>query len=1718
MCSIPGLPTPGSEVPVHITRVNLNTSCGLVELWVNMGDERKHIYAQMREEIQIPKKKFNGSEGKPADLCLVCISDTWHRARIVSNKDETYNVYLIDQGQPHITTSEALAWGQSDSFLLPPEIESCILANILSLENSWPEKASKFLKSLYGKTFKGLVQHVLMTDRIILLDIPIVSKHMCKFGVARKVPADEFKCLVQERLHLPKGVASEVHPKTDEQNLNVVCQLEKNPRYFYPELLTEMYETVNVTEVTNPDSIFCCLQILSKTLKILSEEINQHYEASSDFGEAQPQTCGDPCAAKGKNGRWHRSLLRQNLPSDGTVEVLHVDEGKTEFVLVGDIKPLHEKFLRMPVFTYLCSLDGVKNNGTGWTTEQTDHLKSILLNQTVLARFNRHDKPRDVYHVTLYASDEECINDRFIKKTGLSPPLKSNGDSDALDEPIVSSVGLFVHSLRNKQGVDFSNGLSEERAKNVEVNGRSDDVDTSCSDDIKENSEQSDPAMLSNMYLPTRGFHFVMQNVDDDDDDDDDDDMYTEGKSMNVKISCIESLQKFWCQKVENGNSLQLLMQDLQNHYASNHPQPLVESICVARNPDNNRWYRARIITSHHSPVVDVRFIDYGHTLLVPLRDVRPIDPAFLRLHAQAFQCCLLNQKTPSYPTAITGIDAELAEFQKFVDLGASSNTGLKCVVQAVTSDEEGLPLNMVDIESSSHSVCKLLTQKCAQAKAQEPISTQVQSDGYNYSGHNIEVGGREKVFVTSSENVNHFYCQLDRNSHLFDKVMGNVKKQIGKPQCKDHQLGLESICIARYTDNHWYRGQVVEMSPKLKVHFVDYGDTLAVNGSDVCPFPTEASFARSAPVQTVPLGLYGVPPEVPQEVNQWFADQAVGYSFTVSVVAKEAKGKLIVELFNGSVNVNMIVRERILNVAPQKISKCPVQQTEQQHSINSKDNVPNEDWSTGELVNLSELQKMTEENQVHSNNEMFARAELKKCSQSITNVSATQVEHKMTLDEGTEPTLDVTIQAKESVMAEPFIQGGQSDSEMGKLSLPSDPKGNVNICNYKRPDVSLNKTEEVYASCIVGPNYFWCQNTNTEDLNIVSRLAQEAGNTQKDMMFSETLGPGSPCLALYSSDNQWYRAQVIQSTESLLYVLFIDYGNETEVDIENVRPLPQSLLEKAPQAFFCSLNGFDESKGSWDDRVYDDFYNLLVDKLLRVTVFNVEDHSEMPVPQCAVQIECENLFVNQAMQKYWKTSATEHIEKENSQIENTIQDSPTEFNSTHLNVCRGNVKTSLYKTPNVSINKKEDVYASCIVEPQYFWCQYANTEELDKIQRLVQEAGQAQQDNMFPETLVPGSPCLALFSSDDQWYRAQVISKFDNVFHVVFIDYGNEADVNLQNVRPLPQSLLDQAPQAFLCSLNGFDSSKGSWDDDVHEDFYNLLVDKPLKLKVLNMEDHSEILMCQYPVEIDCEGVCVNAAMQKYWKTASKDIVFIKSPQTEDFLENNLSQSNTTQTSFSKGNMNICMYKKPKVAKTGTEMVYASCIAEPHYFWCQYTNTEELDKVTQLAQEAGKEQQDLVFSETLGPGSPCLALFPSDDQWYRAQVISRADNTFHVLFIDYGNESDIEIKNVIPLPQSLLDQAPQAFLCSLDGFDESKGSWEDGVYEDFYNLLSDKPLDLTVLSMDNNSKTAFPQYRVEIKRDGVVVNTLMDKYWKGLNTDHSLAGLGSVNQDEEEC
>ncbi|XP_049596616.1 tudor domain-containing 6 [Syngnathus scovelli] len=1349
MCSIPGLPTPGSEVTIEIRRVNPNPKYGLVELWVNIDVSRKQAYDQMKKKIQLPKRKFHASEGKMGDMCLVCIDNVWHRARIVSIQSDIYQVFLLDQGQPYVSTRDSLAWGHSDSFFLPPEIESCILANVLSLKENWPKKAISFLSSLPEKTLNGVVQHVLMPDRTILLDIPFVSKQMCTLGAMRKIPVDEFKGVVLECLTPPKDDAT-ITTITQDRSVNV----QLDDRYFYPELLCGMYETVYVTEVIDPQNVFSSLWIYSKALKSLSEEIQEFYK-DSDSGGERPQTCGEPCAARGNNGTWYRSLLKQCIgTNDELVEVAHVDVGKTEHVSVGCIRHMARKFLRMPVVTYHFSLHGA--DGTRWTAKQNEYLKSILLNKTFVAKLEKQFQ--DTYSVTFYGGNVACMTAEVVpsgQDEGQQTETQITTLSGEQDENHQNLVILNVKSLLEEP---LSSTENEPETGNLKT------IDDQCS---------------------KVSHHEHVLSV---------------GSTVDVTVSCVEGPQKFWCQRTINEENLRRLMEDLQNHYASVQPLPIVKGTCVARNPEDGLWYRARVVTSQDFPKVDVQFLDYGGTRSVPLGDVCPIEPGFLEVEPQAFQCCLFNSS-----------NSASAVFPMIAD---SQNTGFKCTIKDRICDEEGQPVIVVDFEIPAQSACSLLSP--------------VPMDTYNYSTYDMELGTKEKAWITSSETVHSFFCQLDRNSHLFDKVKADVKQLVCKSQCSDELLKSNALCLARYVDDEWYRGQVVQTSPELKVVFVDYGETLTVNASDVQPLPAGASLAKSVPVLAVQLGLFGVPEDIPKEVNQWFANNAIDTTVTVSVVAKGADGKLLVELFEGMLNVNMIVREKVALVEHAK--------TNQDLQV-----TPLKEFLPEEITFISELGEQNKDQTINGN--CAADEQVLEKSQNQTLGPVPECE-KMIIDEERVQCLNGTPE----VLVE-------TPKEINALT--STPE---KIFAYHSPIISHHMSEEMYASCIVGPGYFWCQFAQTENLDTVSRLTQSIGETLKDAEVPKNLDLGSPCLALFSEDSQWYRAQVLWKTDSTVCVVFVDYGNESEVDNKDVRYLPQFLIEHAPQALLCSLDGFDKSKGSWDDQVYEEFYNVLVDQLLTVTVLSAQEHSEFAFQEHSVKVQCGGQDLNEAMRKFWKPISTQP-ETEKFQ---TASNPPQPSNMTHL---EENARSLSYKMPNIPLNKAEVVYASCVVEPHFFWCQFANTEDLSK---LAQEAGQVEPDSSSSSTFGPGSPCLALFSADDQWYRALIMSRQDDKLHVLFIDYGNESDVDVKNVRPLSQTLQEYTPQAFLCSLNGFDQSKGSWEIEVYDDFYNLLVDKPIVVTVSHIEEHVEMMLPQHVVEIDCEGTSVNAAMQKYWKPSS--------------------------------------------------------------------------------------------------------------------------------------------------------------------------------------------------------------------------------------------------------
>ncbi|XP_017555426.1 tudor domain-containing 6 isoform X2 [Pygocentrus nattereri] len=1849
MCSRHVLPTVGSNVTVHITRVNLQPHCAFVEFGGNFnhGQLTREIYQQMRKEIQIYKEQNYCFEGSPGDVCLVEEEKIWHRARILSRCADEYLVLLIDVGRTLWASKRFLAWGQSSFFNLPPMMELFIMASVspLSLENRWSPTASEFLKSLSGKTVCGCVQDVMMPYRIIILDIPTVFKQMQEFGFAKKIPSEEFQILVMNSLHSQKESVScaRPHPALTNFQTEHANDLEKVNQYLYPELLPGTIEAVEVTQVINPLCIFCKLHVFSHELKKLSEQIQEYCESNSAAVMSRPSD-GSPCATKGSDGKWYRSILQQNVGFD-FAKVFHVDYGIADFVKMGDIRPLSVKFFRLPVVTYKCSLYGIKDKGFGWTTAQIEHLKSVLLNQIFVGKFEYQNLSGGIYYVTLHGNDHVNINNSFAAQENcLLAPDRAWFDSPSEIQSQETHKNFHEHRYATPVHSLGSCIVPHDLLppENSKVYGLPRTELSTTGDSPAERIYRS---------LPTDLYPCNVESVLDEH-------LFTVGTVIEVNVSHVENDQRFWCQMAGSLSGLKMLMEDIQRCYSCSQFQLSTGSrICVAHHPDDGMWYRAQIVNHYLTPHADVRLIDYGQLLKVPLQRLRPIEPQFLKLKCQAFQCSLSNKMHSGSCEGTALSDSGLSDSFDFISPVSFCKVSLKCTVNAIMYDSQGAVLNIVDVESLAPNLCTAFVPKEANISAVESLESPcVLDDVHAISIHSINVGAEEQVWITCVKGVNHFCGQIKQNTDLVAKLNKGIQQYCAVAEQTRYSFSPEMMCVARYNDGQWYRGQIKAVKPNIIVHFVDYGDVLALDESDVLPFPAEQCAYMSIPFQAVQFRLFNVTLQESSELNTWFENHAIDCTFTATVMGKSRTGKLSVELHDGQTNINLKVKEKWKEIQkkehnPKRVAnKMSPKFTEplwrRDHS-NSRlealqdcrntwksadpssftgkevEKVQCTDFATGPFISqkaekqtdldkpvvsicsklkdlpsriieagfVSEVyvshcispssffvQLASEESEICSlvdelNCSKFCESlvdfnqflpghlikaafpydgawyravvknKLNDCTIHVeffdygneTNLSVLNVRQlglqflkyprysihccltvgdgegkrewtteqaelfkKATVTNGEKKLLCTFIKEKASVWQVSIKDQGVMlaesllDMEYAVKSSCDTPmtvnSGDVCPGIYKKPEVSVGQRIEAYASSIAGPNYFWCQYAAFEKLDQISVIAQESGNSAPTHLIQlHHLSPGDSCLALFPDDNMWYRAQVINKCESSVSVLFIDYGNESEVHPTSVKAVPISLLEAPPQAFLCQLEGFKPTDGYWNDTAAGRFSALVADKLLTVSVQNVDITSDVSnCPQYNVQVECSMGLINGLMKDYWIGCTTEvcgQITKEVS-LKPMVMSLSGSGPSTQ---CFPKV-TDLPPTA-IGQDFVSEVYVSHINNPSSFFVQLAKDEnDLISLTEELNSTFLSVSDQIETNSVSHGSLVKAVFPDDDSWYRAVIKGTNEKDVHIEFVDFGNEATVPVINVCKLDEQFLKFPRFSIHCCLNA--------DDHVSIQLGTEQGTSPL----INVsgKDGEKRLFCKFIKELRTvwevkiadeksalDGSCKDLPLEK-WEDL--DISRLENASPKQVLSEVIQIETTDVFSLP--------FKRPVISVGQTVEVYASYIAGPDYFWCQHANSEELGKISVIAQETGNSAQtDLLQIERLCPGDTCIARF-TDEMWYRAQVIKKSPNTFYVLFVDFGNEFEVEVDSMKPLPLSLLESPLQAFLCQLEGFSLSDGSWNDNATDKFCELIVDKPLKVTVKKLHNVLDSPSPSHHVKVHSKECVVNEQMKSFW----------------------
>ncbi|XP_075698801.1 tudor domain-containing protein 1 [Rhinoderma darwinii] len=177
--------------------------------------------------------------------------------------------------------------------------------------------------------------------------------------------------------------------------------------------------------------------------------------------------------------------------------------------------------------------------------------------------------------------------------------------------------------------------------------------------------------------------------------------------------------------------------------------------------------------------------------------------------------------------------------------------------------------------------------------------------------------------------------------------------------------------------------------------------------------------------------------------------------------------------------------------------------------------------------------------------------------------------------DESVTPKISISQNLIEAGLAVPYTSDCETPAEEGRP--PED-----RAAQLRWTELPPGQVSEVLVCMLQNPGEFFCHLYNqTELLNKLNISLGQYCTQHK----SEEYYPAKEeiCGAYYAGDGSWYRVQVKDFTpDSVVKILFLDYGNVEDVSVDKLCKIPSSFLELPFQAICCSLSGIKPAGEKW--------------------------------------------------------------------------------------------------------------------------------------------------------------------------------------------------------------------------------------------------------------------------------------------------------------------------------------------------------------------------------------------------------------------------------------------------------------------------------------------------------------------------------------------------------
>ena len=1123
-------------------------------------------------------------------------------------------------------------------------------------------------------------------------------------------------------------------------------------------------------------------------------------------------------------------------------------------------------------------------------------------------------------------------------------------------------------------------------------------------------------------------------------------------------VSHVNSVEDFYVQLSRTVPQLDQLMEDIaaaSAGWAADLPTTDLQqgTLCCALFAEDNAWYRAEVTKVLSELEVEVEYFDYGNTSSLLLSDVRVLSDTFFQLPRQAVHCQLNCSRE-----ILQSVSKD-----SFESLVVDKPMTAKCV-----SKERGHW--SVDLQDGGQDIAGILCGDLTSTTVQE-------KDGVprkKYLEMPLTTGQSEVVYVSSASDPEEFHVQMSRTSQDLEKLMEQLEKVYVSPEAPvqvAQQLTPGMPCCALFMeDGNWYRAEVTQVLPdsQLEVRFVDYGNSdivpaqlvkelkpefldhpkhsvackLSVSKTAYSDIKLFQSLDLEKPLQATFTGLEGdkwlvtfEDGEVsantyPQQKKYPKLSFAAGNSVEMVFLFAESPSSLYLQVTDGADKLDRLMSSIASDLPKDSLLEptvglpCLGQFSEDDIWYRAeilaidggKAYVQYVDYGNSEWQELARLRPIREEYldlPVQAVLCCLETAEVVDALKLTDDINMTLAEKALRVEMLRHNDGVYTVQLYEPGSDQPLLHSLLS-GEAVQRAPETVTLQHQTTKGYNKPALQLGSHIAMYCITADSPESLHLQFAASESelASLMEQIASVYGALTEGEL--QLLDPhvGQPCCAQFVEDKQWYRAEVLAlSSDGMITVKFVDYGNCDVVPVSKVKKLKDELLDLQVQSVECRLSGICpiSSDQKWSDDCLVKLDELCTSKAFSVEVAKVEeDRTWVSLHEDSSSEPISQLLVSQGLAEL---------------------DLPRES--------KAHDEQHQYQMPQLNNGDRIHVYCTTASSPQSMQLQLKESHDklttlMDDISAVYKTLGSGELQITDPQV---GQACCALYSEDEEWYRAQVIHINDgDHLNVKFVDYGNSEIVPLSCVRQLRADFLKLPIQSFDSHLAGVvaSSEDGIWSEECLTKVQEICVSEGLVAQIINKTKGSMEVNLFDDSKEDDRSVA----------TSLVDLGFAKFDA-------------PVSTAYS--------YPKFQVdSEQGFIFVSAS---SPSSFWCQLGDSEsELSSLMGRISEhyVSLSEKDLIL-QTPDVGTLCCAKFSEDDAWYRAEITQTLeDGTVCVLFVDYGNSENMQVSNVKELAAEFQTLPVQAVECALSSIEPHKyysEGWSEEAIKKFEELCCDKTL-----------------------------------------------------------